>query len=173
MRRPALLAALGLLAGGITLAACGGDNVEPVDPVFAAQITGAVNRTAAGESAYGVVRDGGQTGFTFVMEDVTGVTIILQKPATSKPIPGEYEIVPPDEVGPLGLFRGAARIVVDGGLEVYEARAGNLIIAETTPLSLKGNFEFDAVRTSPCCDPEPVTISVAGTYTAVQGPVAP
>ena len=172
MRRPAVLAALGLVMGAITLAACSGSNFDPVEPAFAAEITGAVTRSAVGVSAFGVVRDGGQTGFTFVMEDETGATIILQKPAIAKPVPGEYEIVPPDEVGPLNEYRGVARIVVDGALEEYAAQSGALIITEATPTSLKGTFEFAAVRTSPCCDPEPVTIQVAGTYTAIQGPVA-
>ena len=171
MRRPALLAALGLVAGATALTACSGSDFDPVEPAFAAEITGAVTRSAVGVSAFGVVRDGGQTGFTFVMEDETGTTILLQKPAIAKPIPGEYEIVPPDQVGPLNLYRGVARVIVDGALEEYTAQSGALIITEATPTSLKGTFEFAAVRTSPCCDPEPVTIQVTGTYTAVQGQV--
>ena len=172
MRRPAALAALGMLAGVISLAACGGSDFDPVVPVFTAEISGAVTRSAAGVSAFGVIREGGQTGFTFVMEDETGTSIFLQKPSIAKPIPGEYEIVPADEVGPLNLYRGVVHVIVDGALEVYEAQSGVLVIAEATPTSLKGTFELTAVRTSPCCDPEPVTIQVAGTYTAIQGPVA-
>ena len=171
MRRPAILAVLGFLAGAISLAACGGTDFDPVEPAFAAEITGAVTRSAVGVSAFGVVRDGGQTGFTFIMEDETGVTVILQKPAIAKPFPGDYEIVPPGEVGPLNLYRGVARVIVDGALEEYTAQSGALIITEATPTSLKGTFEFAAVRTSPCCDPEPVAIQVTGTYTAVQGQV--
>ena len=51
--------------------------------------------------------------------------------------------MPPDEVGPLNLYRGVVRVIVDGALEVYEAQSGVLIIAEATPTSLKGTFEFD------------------------------
>ena len=58
------------------LTACGGNDDPVEDPLFAAEVTGAVTRTAAGVSAFGVVRDGGQTGFTFVMEDETGTTIL-------------------------------------------------------------------------------------------------
>ncbi len=173
MRRPALLAALGLIAGGMTLAACSGNDVEPVDPLFAAEVSGAVTRSITGVAGYGVVRDGGLTGFTILMDDETSSnSVLLQKPATAKPIPGEYQIVPPDQVGPLGLFRGRVRMIVDGALEEYTAQSGTLVIAETTPISLKGTFELTAIRTSPCCDPEPVTIQVAGTYTAAQGTVA-
>ena len=77
MRRPAVLAALGLVMGAITLAACSGSNFDPVEPAFAAEITGAVTRSALGVSAFGVVRDGGQTGFTFVMED-DGIRVIAE-----------------------------------------------------------------------------------------------
>ena len=171
MRRPAVLAALGLVAGAITLAACSGSNFDPVEPAFAAEITGAVTRSAVGVSAFGVVRDGGQTGFTFLMEDETGAAIILQKPTIAKPVLGAYEIVAPEQVGPIDMYRGVVRIIVDGALEEYTAQSGTLIITEATPTSLKGTFEFAAVRTSPCCDPEPVAIQVTGTYTAIQGPV--
>jgi len=174
MRRPAPLAALGILAVAMSVAACGGGDFEPAIPAFAAEVTGAVTRSIAGVSAFGVVRDGGQTGFTFVMEDSSGSnSILLQKPATSKPVTGNYVIVPPDQVGPLGLYRGRVRMIVDGALEEYVGQSGDLIIIEATPTWLRGTFAFTAVRTSPCCDPEPVTIEVEGTYTAVQGPVAP
>jgi hypothetical protein len=169
MRRPALLAVLGVLAGGSILAACSSDIVEPFDPVFTAQVTGAVVRPAAGVATYGVARDGGQTGFTLVRQAPAGVTIPLPKPAISKPTPGTYDIVPADQVAPVGQYRGVARIIVDGAQEEYEAQSGALVITETTPNSVRGTFQFDAVRTSPCCDPAPVTISVAGTYTAGAG----
>ncbi len=171
MRRPMLLAAVGFVSGIGGVSACGGnDTLE--DPLFAAEVTGAVTRTVAGVSAFGVVRDGGLTGFTFVMEDEAGTTIILQKPTIAKPVLGSYEIVAPEQVGPIDMYRGVARIIVDGALEEFTAQSGTLIITEATPTSLKGTFEFGAVRTSPCCDPEPVAIQVTGTYTAIQGPVA-
>jgi hypothetical protein len=173
MRRPAVLAALGILAGAGSVAACGGGDFDPAVPLFASEVTGAVTRSIVGVSAYGVVRDGGLTGFTFVMEDSSGSnSILLQKPSTTKPVPGDYLIVPPDDVGPLGLYRGRVRMVIDGVLEEYTAQSGALTIVEAAPTWLRGTFEFDAVRTSPCCDPAPVTIHVEGTYTAVQGPVA-
>ena len=173
MRRRAALAALGILAGAVSVAGCGGSDYEPGVPLFAAQVTGAITRSMTGFSAFGVVRDGGQTGFTFVMEDSAGSnSILLQKPSTSKPLPGDYLVVPPDQVGPLGLYRGRVRMIVDGALEEYEAQSGTLVITEATPVSLKGTFEFDATRTSPCCDPAPIAIHVVGTYNALQGPVA-
>jgi len=173
MRRPAVLAALGLLAAVVSLAACGGSDPETVVPAYAAEITGAVTRSLVGVSVYGVVRDGGQTGFTIVMDDPgSSNSILFQKPATTKPLPGDYDIVPPDQVGPLGLYRGTVRLIIDGALEEYTAQMGTLSIVEATPTALRGTFEFDAVRTSPCCDPEPVSIHVTGTYTAAQGPVA-
>lgn len=170
MRRPILLSALVLVAGITALTACSGEDMS-VEPVFAAEVTGAVARTAAGIAAFGVVPDGGSTGFTIIMEDeASGMSIVLQKPATARPQPGSYPIVPRDEVGPLGEYRGALRYV-DGALQEFAAHAGTLVISETAPVFIKGTMEFQAVRTSPCCDPEPVTISVTGTFTAVQGPV--
>jgi hypothetical protein len=173
MRRPAMLAILGIVAGAMSVAACGGGEFDPVIPVYEAEVTGAVTLSLAGVSAYGTVRDGGLTGFTLVMDDTTtSNSILLQKPSTTKPVPGEYLIVPAADVGPLGLYRGRVRLIVDGALEEYEAQSGALIIAEATPTSLSGTFEFTAVRTSPCCDPAPVTIQVEGAYSALQGPVA-
>ena len=172
MHRPAVLAALTVVAGAVSIAACSGGDFDPVVPVFAAEVTGAVTRSMVGEASYGVVREGGLTGFTFVMEDSTGSnSILLQKPAIAKPGTGDYEIVAPDQIGPLGLYRGRVRMIIDGALEEYTAQSGSLIVVDATPTSLKGTFEFTAIRTSPCCDPEPVTIEVAGAYTAVQGQV--
>ena len=62
---------------------------DPVAPVFAAEITGAVTRSAAGVSAFGVVRDGGQTGFTFVMEDETGTS---PSSSRSPPSPSRFPV---------------------------------------------------------------------------------
>lgn len=172
MRRRFLLAAVGLFAGGVTLAACDDPVGEGVIPVFAAEIVGAVSRLAAGGAMYGVVRDAGLTGFTVLLEDDTSnVTIVLQKPSLAKPLPGNYPIVPRDEVGGLGQFLATLRIVVDGVQQEYQAESGGLLISEETPAFLKGNFHFDAVRTSPCCDPEPVTVTVDGTFNARQGTV--
>jgi len=167
-----LLAALAFVSGVIGMTACSTGQDLLVEPVFAAEVTGAVTRSAAGVAAFGVVREGGSTGFTLVMEDETGVTIVLQKPAIARPVLGTYPIVPRDEVGPLNEYRGVVRIVVDGALEEFEATAGTIIVTEDGPTFMKGTIAFQAVRTSPCCDPAPVTISVAGSFTAVQGPVA-
>src|SRR5512147_1494806 len=125
MRRSLLLMTLGFVSGSIPLVACSGLEGEIPPPVFAAEITGAVTQSAAGPATYGVVRDGGSTGFTIVMEDtVTGSSIVLQKPAIARPFPGTYAILPPDQVGPLDEYRGVARIVVDGVLQQYEATGG-------------------------------------------------
>src|SRR4029077_6050057 len=123
MRRPMLLAAVGFVSGIGGVSACGGNDTRG-DPLFGAEGTGAVTRTVAGVSAFGVVRDGGQTGFTFVMEDETGVTILLQKPTIAKPVLGSYEIVAPDQVGPVDMYRGVARLIIDGALEEYTAQSG-------------------------------------------------
>ena len=169
MRRPMLLVAVGFVSGIGGISACGGnDTLE--DPLFAAEVTGAVTRTAAGHAAFGVA-GGGVTGFMIIMQDDTsGTTIALQKPGTSRPVAGDYPIRPPEDVGPIGEYRAVVRLVVNGTLEEYEARSGVLKVRDAdSPLYIQGTVDLQAVRTSPCCDPEPVTISVTGVYLALQG----
>lgn len=173
MRRPMLLGALGLMAGMIALAACSDSGGEPLEPFFDAEVTGAATTAAEGTAQYGTVTTGGLTGFTLYMEDEdTGLTILLQKPATSRPFVGEYPILPADDIGPVDEYRARVRIV-DDVLQQFDGVEGRLIIIESGPTGIRGTMEFDAVRTSPCCDPEPVAITVVGSFTAVPGLVGP
>lgn len=173
MRRPMLLGALALMAGIIPLAACSDAGGEVLEPFFDAEVTGALTVSAEGTAEYGTVTTGGLTGFTLYMEDEdTGLTILLQKPAISRPFVGEYPILPADDIGPVDEYRARVRII-DDVLQQFDGVEGRLIITESGPTGLKGTMEFEAVRTSPCCDPEPVTINVLGSFTAVPGLVGP
>ncbi len=90
------------------------------------------------------------------------------------PLPaGTYDInaasVPDDGTA---FFRGTVRYVVGNALEQFEIRGGSITITRSAGNAVIGTIELRAVRTSPCCDAEPVEIFIAGSFSATAIPVS-
>jgi hypothetical protein len=161
-------ATLSLLAtGALTLAACDDAEDPGAGSSFSGNVTGAYEQGVAGEARHGVVRDGGTTGYSFVLGDGGPARIVLQWPSLVRPSgTGAYEIVPKSEPEPDGKFSGRVLFTVNGALEIYEVRSGQLLLTANGGDGIEGTVELRAVRTSPCCDTQPVQLFVTGAFLA-------
>lgn len=156
-----------LATGALLLAACDDAQNPGAGSTFTGSVTGAYEQSVAGEAFHGVVRDAGTTGYTFVLGDGGSARIVLQWPSLARPGgTGAYEIVPKSEPEPDGKFAGRVLYTVNGALEIYEIRSGQLVLTANGGDAIEGTVELRAVRTSPCCDTEPVQLFVTGAFLA-------
>src|SRR5512134_2057191 len=151
----------GLAAFGAS--ACGED---PDDlAVFDGEMSGAFTEQLSGRADYGIARSGGVTTFTIILGDGGPARITLRFDEDEQPGPGAYAIGAPADPE-TGIFRGTVDYTTGGALMTFEMRSGTLTIDRSVAGDLDGEFQLEAVRTSPCCDPAPVAITVTGSFDA-------
>ena len=163
-----------LLAGSLLLASCEDDvDTDLVAPVFTAEMTGAYSAPLSGRALFGVTIDNNANanGMALLLGDSAVARIVFVSTNTPKPPARTYEIVAPGSpVGSDTVWTGNLFYVINGTVEKFAMSGGTISLTNSTHSSVTGNFEFSAVRTSPCCDPAPVEISVTGTFNAAQIP---
>jgi hypothetical protein len=163
-----------LLAGSLLLVACGDDGQnEPGTGTFAADMTGAYTAVLSGQAQFGVTLDDGfrAAGLALVLGDSSAARIFLVSSATPRPLAGTYAIVAPGLPATSDtVFTGTLGYVANGALQGFEIRAGTITLTRSAQNGVAGTFELAAVRTSPCCDPAPVQVVIAGTFDAAQFP---
>jgi len=163
-----------LVAGSLLLAACGDDGQnEPGTGTFAADMTGAYTAALSGQAQFGVTLDNGfnAAGLALVLGDSGAARIFLVSSATPRPLAGTYAIVASGLPATSDtVFTGTLGYVVNGAQQGFEIRGGTITLTRSAQNGVAGNFEFTAVRTTPCCDPSPVQVVIAGTFDAAQFP---
>lgn len=149
----------------LAVAGCGSDESPDDLATFEGVLAGAYSATLDGEALYGIARTGGTTAFTILLSDGADFTITLRYDESAQPGTGTYALGAPDDPD-TGIFRGSVTYVTSGAAEGFEIRSGTVVVTRSVSGDLDGTVDLRAVRTSPCCDPAPVEITVTGSFDA-------
>jgi hypothetical protein len=151
------------LLWAVTVSGCG----EDADDIatFGGEMTGAFSAPLSGGATYGILRTGGVTTFTILLGDGGAADLTLRYDEDERPEEGTYPIRSPDD-SRTGIFRGTVDHVADGVLNRFDIQDGTVTIERSIDGDLDGTLDLRAVRTSPCCDPSPVEVTITGGFDA-------